>query len=61
MESVIAVALVAGPVTKGVVPHQRVSNLPELVGFGNHSALPKEHNHSIINTTKIDRQRSFYC
>lgn len=53
----IEVALVAGSVTEGVIPGQRVSNWPELVGFGNHSALPREHNQSIINTTKIERER----
>ena len=33
----------------------RISNLFELVGFGNQFALPKDHNHSIINNTKMER------
>lgn len=54
----IEAALVAGPVTEGVQPGQRVSSLPELVGCGNHCALPKDHNHTIINIRKIERERT---
>lgn len=43
---------VAVPVTEGVEPGQWVTTWFELVSSSNHSALPKDDNHIIINTAK---------